>query len=74
MISQSIVAEKHWYPTVVGGPSKWLRTIPTRKCVGGESRVYKSKMAFIINGDKVVIVVVDLTRRKLAFVDYVFVA
>ena len=36
--------------------------------------MYKSKMAFIVHRDQVVVIVIDLTWRQLAFVDDVFVA
>ena len=54
--------------------SEGLRPIPARKGVGREAGVDQCEMAFVIDGNQIMVVLVDLDRGKLALVNNVFVA
>ena len=54
--------------TIVSGPSQRLRAVPGGKCVGRETTMDESEMAFIVDRDQIVIVLVDLNRCELTLV------
>ena len=54
--------------TIVSCPSHGLGTIPTRECIRRESRVYKREVRAVQNMVEIVVIVVDLRGRKLAFI------
>ncbi len=57
----------------MGCPSERLSSIPRGKRVGGETRVNKSKVSLVVGVDQVMVVLIDLDRSELSFVDDVLV-
>lgn len=55
--------------SVVSSPSHWLSSVPRREGIGGETRMNKGEMGGVERMVQIMVVVVDLDRGELTFVD-----